>query len=319
MIAGSRAPEWQPAWLPARIGEVVIVSFLSMTLPFAAIAHVTPPPDASPRPATALPGASARLDWSFGAVQDAAPTGGEADPADDWEVRFSPSLWLVGMDGDVVVGPVTAHINADFAEMVDESDSIFAISGRVEVWKGRFGAYMDGLFAQLGVDDASGPLGLAKIDITLDLTLIDFGLMYRLAEWPAAADGPAAGRTCMLEMYAGGRYTDLDVELDPAMAASRDEGVYWIDPLVGAKLLLPLTADLTLAAWGDVGGFGVESDFAWSATAVFAWEMTLFDKPARLYAGYRGLGQDFEEGGGLNEFDWDVILHGPILGMSMTF
>ena len=70
---------------------------------------------------------------------------------------------------------------------------------------------------------------------------------------------------------------------------------------------------------GDIGGFGVGSDFTWSATIVIGYDFLLFEHPALVYLGYRAIGQDFTEGSGSDRFTWDVIQHGPILGFSLLF
>jgi hypothetical protein len=40
---------------------------------------------------------------------------------------------------------------------------------------------------------------------------------------------------------------------------------------------------------------------------------------ATAHAGYRALLQNFEDRSGEDIFRWDVIMHGPILGLSIRF
>jgi hypothetical protein len=40
---------------------------------------------------------------------------------------------------------------------------------------------------------------------------------------------------------------------------------------------------------------------------------------ARVVGGYRAMYQDYTDGSGDNKFEWDVTLHGPILGLSIEF
>jgi hypothetical protein len=38
-----------------------------------------------------------------------------------------------------------------------------------------------------------------------------------------------------------------------------------------------------------------------------------------LFGGYRGLYQDYTDGSGRNKFEWNMTLHGPVLGLAVTF
>ena len=38
-----------------------------------------------------------------------------------------------------------------------------------------------------------------------------------------------------------------------------------------------------------------------------------------LLGGYRAMYQDYTDGSGDNKFEWNVTLHGPILGLGMVF
>ena len=38
-----------------------------------------------------------------------------------------------------------------------------------------------------------------------------------------------------------------------------------------------------------------------------------------LLAGYRVLKQKYEDGDGRSAFEWDMTIHGPIVGLKITF
>ncbi len=240
-------------------------------------------------------------------------------PASDWRVNFITWAWLLGIEGDIGVRGLTTDVSANFGDVFDASDSLLAFSGRLEFGKDRWGGFIDGIYAKIGVDDVSGPLGFADIDITNELLLIDFGATYRIGEWTPNGEAARNSRDITLDLYAGGRYTKVKLELDPALLASRSGDKEWLDPIIGAKLVLPINKQWHVATNGDVGGFGVESDLTWSVTVVLGSDVLLFDHPATVYFGYRAIGWDFTEGSGINRFTWDVVLHGPILGFSLLF
>lgn len=256
---------------------------------------------------------------SLGALQEAesqpeaAP---ELEKKHDWRAAVTMWLWLAGMDGQIGARGLVADANATFIDIVQNTDSILAFSGRLEVGCEKWGGYVDGTWMKLGVDDASGPLGMASIDIVQKMGILDFGLMYRLGDWPD--QGPDQPHTT-LDVYAGGRWWSMSLELNPANFPSREQDKNWIDPLIGAKLDVPIGEHWDLSIWGDVGGFGVSSDFTWSATGVIGYRFELFHIQSTAYFGYRAIGDDYTSGSGNDEFVWDIILHGPILGFTMSF
>lgn len=241
-----------------------------------------------------------------------------AGPSADWRVDFTTWIWVMGLEGEIGVRGRSADVDSSFADIMEQSDSIFALSGRLEIGSGRMSAYVDGMYCDLGVDDASGPSGLIDVDVTFEQTTIDFGAMFRVVDVEPSGESAKNDRNFTLDLYGGGRYVNLDIEFDPANAASRSDSIDWIDPIVGARVTVPIAEHWHVSVNGDVGGFGVASDFTWSATAVVGYDFTLFDHPASVMAGYRAIGWDYTSNGSA-QFEWDVIQHGAIIGFSMKF
>ena len=96
------------------------------------------------------------------------------------------------------------------------------------------------------------------------------------------------------------------------MSASED----WIDPFIGARLRVDLTKKLMLGLRGDIGGFGIGSEFSWNASAVLGYRFT---RLISAWVGYRALSVDYEKGGGFNSIEYDLIMHGPMIGMGFYF
>jgi len=238
---------------------------------------------------------------------------------DDWRIDFNTWIWLPGIYGDAGVRGRVSDVDASFSDILDASDSLGAFSARLEFGKGAWGGFVDGWFTKIGADDQSGKAGLADVDVTFKETILSFGVMYRVGEWQPGGSAAENRRNTTLDLYAGGRYTSIDIELDPANLPSESGDQSWIDPIVGAQLVLPFAERWHFRAIGDVGGFGVGSDFTWSATGVFGYDFHLFTLPATVYAGYRGVGWDYSDGSGSDEFTWDIVQHGPIIGFSLKF
>lgn len=262
--------------------------------------------------------ASAWAESAAAAASNAADTAASTSPGNAWRFELNTWIWLTAMDGEVGVRDRSADVSASFADILDASDSIFAFSGRLELGFGPFAGFVDGFYSKLGVDDASGPMGMASVDVEVEQTIVDFGLMYRLGDWEPGGNAAANTRNLTLDLYAGARYSGVDLELDPANEATRSRSEDWFDPIVGAKVVWPFAEHWHLAVNGDVGGFGVESDLTWSATGVVGYDFSLFDIPSTVSFGYRAIGWDYTSESD-NEFKWDIIQHGFILGLALRF
>ena len=71
---------------------------------------------------------------------------------------------------------------------------------------------------------------------------------------------------------------------------------------------------------GDVGGFGVGSEFSWQAIGAYRFD---FAKTSHVtwsgMIGYRALYVDYERGTGVTRYEFDVLQHGPVVGISARF
>lgn len=119
-----------------------------------------------------------------------------------------------------------------------------------------------------------------------------------------------------IDVLAGGRYVYQDAELNlrpgPTVKGHED----WIDPILGLEYRGYLTDKILLNAGGDLGGFGVGSDFTWGFRISFGYELADW---ASVWAGWRYLDIDYDDGSGANRFEYDVTLNGPLVGAVLRF
>ena len=88
----------------------------------------------------------------------------------------------------------------------------------------------------------------------------------------------------------------------------------WVDPLIGLRGSIPFNKELSLNLYGDVGGFGVGSDFSWRGQAVLGYNVS--DSVA-LNLGYSALGARYQQGSGANLFKIDFTNYGPVIGATI--
>ena len=234
----------------------------------------------------------------------------EDDDPTAWHVTFTPYLWATGLYGHVTVRGKDAELDATFLDVLEDTDTLVGLQGRLEVTRGPWGAYGDILYVKTKVEDA----GTTGLDITSRMWFIDFGGQYRILD---TTTDRVPGLT--LDVSGGGRYSFLKVDLDTRGAPSLNRRVEWIDPIVGGRLGVHFSEHVFLLFAGDVGGFGVGSDFAWSIMGLFGYTWQAAGLEWAVLAGYKALSQDYTTGSGTRRFRWDTTMHGPILGFSIRF
>ena len=85
---------------------------------------------------------------------------------------------------------------------------------------------------------------------------------------------------------------------------------------MGLRVSAPLGDKWTFVARGDIGGFGVGSEFAWHATVHFDWHTS---EHFTMLFGYRILDVDLEDRGSNGLANLDMTQSGPAIGVAWTF
>lgn len=100
----------------------------------------------------------------------------------------------------------------------------------------------------------------------------------------------------------------VESRLDARISRTDD----WLDPFIGLRARYDFSDRLYLTARGDVGGFGVGSDFTWQAEAAFGVKLS-----PRMFAelGYRALGVDYDHGGLI----YNTVTHGILINAGLSF
>ena len=244
-----------------------------------------------------------------------------------WRFGFIPYIWITSMNGEMTVRGRTIDIDASFGDILENSDSVFAFNGILSARKGRWGGYLDGTYMKLGTDDSKlERLGLT-VNTTNQLAYFEFGGLYRLGEGVWGEDWQEGkqvkGRRWFLDFLAGGRMTTQDNQFTlkglPGGDRQISQSRTWTDPIFGFMGITDLTES---RKWefrlkGDIGGFGVASQFMWNFLATVGYNFQAGNVNLAPYLGYRAFYQDFKDGSGQDAYQWDVTLHGPVLGFKV--
>jgi opacity protein-like surface antigen len=223
--------------------------------------------------------------------------------AAEWKHELAPYLWGSAMEGTVGIGAVTAETEMSFSDILDDLE--FGFMGTYRVSRDRYSITVDALYMGLGVTER-GPGGALKADIDLDQVGLEADFGYAVGD--------------RFTLFGGLRYVSLDADLRVTgplgNELSASEGQDWVDPLVGAIYSWPFADEWTLNLRGDIGGFGVGSDFAWQGMATLRWQLS---PRTALGVAYRYLDMDYEDGEDSNFFKYDMATSGPAMGVIFTF
>ena len=227
----------------------------------------------------------------------------ESSNPKEWEFSVAPFyVWAVNLEGDVGMKGVTAPLKLDFGQIFDSLEGLFTAHFE-GWWRQKWGLLFDVSYINIS-DSQATPVFTVDVDFENVMTeLVGF---YRFTK----------GRHA-LEPLAGIRYTYTETRVDilgvpPRVKETED----WVDPIIGARYKYTISDKWKVLLRGDIGGFTVGSDFTWNLVGLVDFQPW---KHVTLFGGYRILDVDYETGSGLSKFKYDVLMHGPLLGLSIVW
>jgi hypothetical protein len=214
-------------------------------------------------------------------------------------------FWPAGVDGDVGVGSHAAHSSVKFGDLIH--DLKMGANGAFKISKGDWFLLNDFIYLDLShKTDETIPPGV-KVDATLDTRLMtDLFAVGRQWEKPFPWN-----------LFMGARYFYGKLRLDAVESlgpfhaeAVREKTKEWVVPTVGAGVSFPLNSKFSFNVIADIGA--ADNSFSWEAIPALSWKISdMFS----VEAGYRLLEVRHKE----DDFKIDALMHGPIVGMKMTF
>jgi hypothetical protein len=232
------------------------------------------------------------------------PTSAAADD-DGWHFGFEPYLWFPAMHGTTgtTLHPVGVHASA--GDVLSHFN--IGLMGAYEVRKKRFLYVGDLMWVKLG-DDKAGYI--EDRSITADAKM--YNLFFSQELGLRVVDSPKL----KIDGLGGFRYwylsTDLNVVGD-FRELSVNATQTWLDPIVGSRIMLPLSKRAAMTIYGDVGGWNTGSKLEYQVVGTLGYHV----KPSIvLEGGWRYFYVDYE--GSLSQrgaFLYKMYETGPVLGI----
>jgi hypothetical protein len=223
----------------------------------------------------------------------------EAEDGERWSYFIAPYLLAPNMEGTTGVKGITTEVHADPGDIFDHLQ--FGAMLYAQARKGLWAVAVDWIYMDLGLDGTTA-LGTSEVDMEQTAFLLTG---YR----------QVAPR---LEAMGGAQLSSLRVGLKTTgpVAIDRSTNETWVDPVIGGRAVLIDSPKWRLSLTGDIGGFGLASDFVWQIYPVLLYRTS---EALDLAAAYRALGIDYEKGSGSGKFVYDMTTFGPEIGLGFRF
>jgi hypothetical protein len=276
------------------------------------------------------------------------PTKATVAPApvfNPWTFNVMFPAWTPSLHGSTTVKGRTMDVDAGFYTDILPNAKIpvdlYEVPIYFEARKDRFSIFTDVIYMHLGINaSATRTRGVDKLNATvgasagleIDMTIAELAAAYEVAHW-GATSMPGSGTA--IDLYGGARAWWLKGDASVALSGTVNIGdltrnadgtlaatgrLNWVDPIVGVRLRHQLAPNWNLVASADVGGFGAGSKFSWKVAAAVNYDFYVHDNVIwSAMLGYKALHVDYLKGSGLNQFEFDMTLYGPVFGVSARF
>lgn len=267
----------------------------------------------APARAQDSPPAEAAIGQPTGTLAASDEVGAVPPPGHEWKFTLAPYLWVPAATGTVGVANRTANVDITlgdaFSALGDDFDGGFSL--HVEAKYDKWSLFGDALYLKLKSESVT-PTG-GQLTTKFKEGIFELGAAYRLCEYKLDESGST---NLVLEPLAGVRVYYFDTTLSgSAVAASPSSINSWADVFGGVRGELSFFSNaVSIVGRADFGGGG--SNFAWNALAGVNLRLATW---CSLIGGYRWLSVDYDNGQGLDHFEYDVLNQGPFIAFEFRF
>jgi hypothetical protein len=232
-----------------------------------------------------------------------------AAPEEGWRFALSPYLWASSMKGEASFkGLPPQPVDMSWSDIWSNLD--FGALAAFEAHNGRWGFATDTVFMNLGAKvPLPDVLGEREPGVDSRQLVMEGDFLFRVAN-----GRPRPGERGHVDLVAGVRYNKVSAQLETQSLPDTKRSFDWVDGVVGARFLAPLSSRVAIGGRVDVAGFG--SDFTWQAHGDLRFRLS---KSWSVGAGYRYIDTDYDEGSGVDRKLWSIVNKGPYVGAQISW
>ena len=238
-----------------------------------------------------------------------APPNAPPDPDPSWHIDLNSYLWFPGTHGLIGANGIDVGYKASATDLL--SNFKFGLMGAVGAQRGRVLIFSDMVWVRLGANKQlvtpipGVPVLTAQPKLGEFILTPEFG--YRFLD----------GERIKIDAVGGLRYWHLEssVQFSPSrFGLNYSQTANWADPLMGARIQLPVGSRVLFTVLGDAGGWGAGSELDWQLLGAVGLRLT---PKWMLDGGYRYLYTDYRPGNARN-FVLQTAMSGALLGVTYT-
>jgi hypothetical protein len=228
-------------------------------------------------------------------------------PEKKWHFLTDVYLMFPNINGETGIGELLVPIDASAGDVFSnlKIGGMFYFEAQTSKWA----LTSDIVFMNLNEDITPGKI-IESGEVTGKQFIWEAAALYRIAPF--------------WEVGVGGRLNNLDVGIDVnrrvlpsgTEAVSGSKTATWYDPVLITRLATDINNKWLFQFRGDVGGFGIGSDFTWQLGGYVGYRFT---KVFQLTGGYRILSMDYNKDVKNTQFVFDVDEFGPVIRLGFNF
>ncbi len=247
---------------------------------------------------------------------DATTQAAPVDAADKPSLTFELPIWLPGIYGKAGARGTTATLNASFLDILNATDSLLGLGGRVEADYGSWIFSGDGIYMRLAKDNISERR--ATLTFLTELAIADVDIMYQFGKWDLGSGNENFTPVLRAAGGVGARYMHVGLHLDTPRGLSRNRTEDWADPSPGRSSSTSISTG-NLWPGGDIG-VGPDTDLTCPPSGYLSYQFNITSNvSAALKLGYQAISEEYQNGSDNRQFVWDAILHGPVFVFAIQF
>jgi outer membrane receptor protein involved in Fe transport len=232
-----------------------------------------------------------------------------AGPDDSWHADMLAYLWLAGAHGTIGIENHDVNYRASPTDLL--SHFRFGLMGTLQARRGRYVFINDLMWVRLRATNtatlptAGQPQLSAEAKAWQFIVTPAFG--YRFLD---------SKRIKMDAIMLGVRYWHVgsSLQFTPSpFGRTFSKSLNWADPLMGARILFPLSSKVLVTIAGDAGGFGAGAQLDYEMVGTVGYNLS---SKFTLTAGYRYLYVDYRPTGGSI---YKQIMNGALIGVNYHF
>lgn len=226
----------------------------------------------------------------------------------NWHFLVEPYMMFPNMKGNAGIGnfpnvPVDANVNDIFSHLQS------GLMLNTEIGKGRWTVTNDFIYMYLKQDATPGTV-IKSGKVTAKQFAWEFAALYQLHP--------------MLDVGIAGLLNSIEEKVDinvPAVGGGTTNKAQaitktWVDPMIIVRLKNKPDQKFIYQLRGEMGGFGVSSQFAWQVQAYAGYR---FSKLFQATAGYRVISFNYNTGSGESRYLYDMDTFGPVIRLGFNF